>query len=119
MLGCSGAMLKPQGSWVRLSRFHELPEWAPIEWSSGRISIDAHAMLADAFNFASGHILNEIGESRRIRKEVELRKVGGDAAQREERGKKQERDMKEIREIEERLKAQKNGSGEQSEHPGE
>ncbi|KAI7368519.1 hypothetical protein KC354_g2609 [Hortaea werneckii] len=119
MLGCSGAMLKPQGSWVRLSRFHELPEWAPIEWSSGRISIDAHAMLADAFNLASGHILREIGESRRIRKEIELKKVGGDAAQREERGKKQERDMKEIREREERLKAQKNGSGEQSEHPGE
>ncbi|KAI7155098.1 hypothetical protein KC349_g7221 [Hortaea werneckii] len=118
ILGCSEAMLKPQGSWVRLSRFHELPEWAPIEWSSGRISIDAHAVLADAFNFGSGHILREIGESRKIRQKIELRKVGGDTAQREERGKKQKRDMKEIIEREERLKAQKDGSREQSEHSG-
>ncbi|KAI6842002.1 hypothetical protein KC340_g2149 [Hortaea werneckii] len=119
VVGCSGAMLKQQGSWVRLSRFHELPAWAPMEWSNGRISIAAHAVLADAFNFASGHILRDVGESRKIRRAIELRKVGGDAAQREERGNKQQREMKEIIETEERLKAQKNCSKEQSEHSGE
>ncbi|KAI6860703.1 hypothetical protein KC343_g363 [Hortaea werneckii] len=119
ILGCSGATLKPQGSWVRLSRFHELPEWAPIEWSSGKISIAAHDVLADAFNFATRHPLRQDGESRKIRRAIELREVGGNAAQREERGKRQQREMKEIIEREERLKAQKYGSRGESERPGE
>ncbi|KAI7192764.1 hypothetical protein KC316_g4941 [Hortaea werneckii] len=101
----SGSAMKPKGSWVRLGRYHELPYSTPIEWNMGMISIDAHDVLADAFNFAAGHPFRARGISRRQRKATELEEAGGDAATREARGRRQEREMNQIREKEQMQKS--------------
>ncbi|GAB1742921.1 hypothetical protein NU219Hw_g8623t1 [Hortaea werneckii] len=112
----SGAAMKSTGSWVRLGRYHELPYSTPIGWNMGRISIDAHDVLADAFNFAAGHPLRAAGISRKQRKATELEDAGGDAATREERGRRQEREMNQIREREQMQKiARKEQEGRQGE----
>ncbi|KAI6881865.1 hypothetical protein KC363_g8693 [Hortaea werneckii] len=101
----SGSAMKPKGSWVRLGRYHELPYSTPIEWNLGRISIDAHGVLADAFKFAADHPFREQGIVRRQKRATELEEAGGDAATREERGKRQEREMSQIREREQMQKS--------------
>ncbi|KAI6858949.1 hypothetical protein KC338_g7486 [Hortaea werneckii] len=118
LIACSWTGTKPQGSWVRLSRFHELPGWTPIQWGMGMISVAAHEVLADGFNFSPDHVLRKEGISRKARQETIVEAAGGDAAKREERGKRQQRQMGSIRQQEELRKASKRSkenAGHQSE----
>ncbi|KAI7214169.1 hypothetical protein KC333_g6156 [Hortaea werneckii] len=107
LIACSWTGTKPQGSWVRLSQFHELPSWIPIQWDMGMISAAAHEVLADGFNFAPDHVLRKEGIMRKARQKTTLEAAGGDAAKREERRKRQQRQMEIIRQQEELNKVEK------------